>query len=136
MCQQTGDFVCCEACPRSFHFNCTEPPVTEQQVAQMDLWYCNMCNAKRLQEQRKVRPSKGEGVFRASRRGRPSFCVCVYSRLSKGKRGGAASTVMPAMMPFTMPTGLFEQLAHQVVARNPVNFSLPVYIKEYFDGGI
>ena len=38
-------FVCCETCPRSFHFVCAEPPVDEENLSQVDHWYCKSCTA-------------------------------------------------------------------------------------------
>eukprot|EP00158_Paraphelidium_tribonemae_P007598 Partr_v1_DN28295_c0_g1_i1_m76097 putative PHD finger protein len=45
-CGKTGEFVCCETCPRSFHYSCAEPPVDSEEVEQMDHWYCKVCLSK------------------------------------------------------------------------------------------
>lgn len=35
--------MCCESCPRSFHFICAEPPVDEENLSHLDHWYCKTC---------------------------------------------------------------------------------------------
>ena len=41
-CDGLGNFICCDACPRSFHFTCAEPPLDPQNLPEDD-WYCNEC---------------------------------------------------------------------------------------------
>lgn len=41
-CGGLGNFICCDACPRSFHFTCAEPPLDPQNLPEDD-WYCNEC---------------------------------------------------------------------------------------------
>ncbi|KAI8070709.1 hypothetical protein BC940DRAFT_295374 [Gongronella butleri] len=39
-----GEFVCCEGCPRVFHFTCMEPPMDSEDVSNLDdKWYCKVC---------------------------------------------------------------------------------------------
>ncbi|ORX54445.1 hypothetical protein DM01DRAFT_1035569 [Hesseltinella vesiculosa] len=42
-CNAPGQVVCCEACPRVFHFNCVEPPLDSNDVDSEEEWYCNAC---------------------------------------------------------------------------------------------
>ncbi|KAG7887496.1 hypothetical protein KL936_004193 [Ogataea polymorpha] len=44
-CGLPGLFICCEGCPRSFHFQCLNPPASEDDLP--DHWYCNECVASR-----------------------------------------------------------------------------------------
>jgi hypothetical protein len=37
--------VCCDGCPRSFHFNCVDPPMIEDLLP--DSWFCRVCVSKR-----------------------------------------------------------------------------------------
>lgn len=37
--------MCCDGCPRSFHFKCVDPPLSENQLP--DNWFCNVCKALR-----------------------------------------------------------------------------------------
>lgn len=41
-CGEPGSFLCCEGCPRSFHFTCLDPPLDEDNLPEGD-WYCNQC---------------------------------------------------------------------------------------------
>lgn len=41
-CSESGDLICCDNCPCSFHFKCLNPPITESDVPEGD-WYCNRC---------------------------------------------------------------------------------------------
>ncbi|KAJ1807060.1 hypothetical protein LPJ75_004895, partial [Coemansia sp. RSA 2598] len=42
-CGQPGQFICCELCPRVFHFLCVNPPITAEAVSKIDHWYCRKC---------------------------------------------------------------------------------------------
>ena len=46
-CGRPGMFICCESCPKSFHFTCCDPPIDEPPE---DDWYCHECFAKRHPE--------------------------------------------------------------------------------------
>ncbi|KAJ2722756.1 hypothetical protein GGI07_003084 [Coemansia sp. Benny D115] len=43
-CGQAGEFICCERCPRVFHFLCLNPPMSPETVQNIDHWYCRECN--------------------------------------------------------------------------------------------
>jgi hypothetical protein len=55
-CGGPGRFLCCEGCPKSFHFTCLDPPIDENELPE-DSWYdpiymvdnryCNSCRALR-----------------------------------------------------------------------------------------
>ncbi|KAJ2961958.1 hypothetical protein NQZ79_g2898 [Umbelopsis isabellina] len=47
-CGGVGEFLCCEDCPKAFHFVCVEPPMDAKDVANIKgKWFCNECRAKR-----------------------------------------------------------------------------------------
>ncbi|KAI8376182.1 uncharacterized protein BYT42DRAFT_377549 [Radiomyces spectabilis] len=59
-CGGTGRFICCDACPKAFHFSCVEPPMEADQVAEMkDPWFCNEC----LHRQSNQSISAPQGLF-------------------------------------------------------------------------
>lgn len=43
-CGNAGDVVCCDGCPRSFHFECVDMVRSENLP---DEWYCNQCLIKK-----------------------------------------------------------------------------------------
>ncbi|KAK9461019.1 uncharacterized protein V1516DRAFT_624969, partial [Lipomyces oligophaga] len=45
-CGGIGRFLCCEGCPKSFHFTCTDPPFDEDNLPEGS-WFCKSCYAKR-----------------------------------------------------------------------------------------
>lgn len=45
-CGGAGNFVCCESCPRSFHFTCVDPPLDDSLLPD-GAWYCRQCEARR-----------------------------------------------------------------------------------------
>lgn len=48
-CGGVGEFLCCEGCPKAFHFVCLEPPMDAKDVANIKgKWFCNECKAKRV----------------------------------------------------------------------------------------
>lgn len=40
-CGMTGMFICCESCPKSYHFQCVLPPIDSNNLP--DSWYCKEC---------------------------------------------------------------------------------------------
>ncbi|ODQ81887.1 hypothetical protein BABINDRAFT_160119 [Babjeviella inositovora NRRL Y-12698] len=44
-CGEPGIFLCCEACPKSFHFACCDPPFDEDSLPD-DAWFCRECYVK------------------------------------------------------------------------------------------
>ncbi|KAJ1905885.1 hypothetical protein LPJ81_001675 [Coemansia sp. IMI 209127] len=53
-CDQPGQFVCCDLCPRVFHFYCANPPMSREAVSKIDHWFCREC-AHRASGKRKSR---------------------------------------------------------------------------------
>ncbi|KAJ2313579.1 hypothetical protein H4R23_000202 [Coemansia sp. Cherry 401B] len=51
-CGQPGQFICCERCPRVYHFMCVEPPMTKEMVGQIDHWYCRVCAHQRSKKRK------------------------------------------------------------------------------------
>ncbi|QLL30650.1 hypothetical protein HG536_0A04660 [Torulaspora globosa] len=44
-CLQTGSFLCCDTCPKSFHFLCLNPPLDPDNLPEGD-WSCTQCAFK------------------------------------------------------------------------------------------
>lgn len=44
-CFQTGSFLCCDTCPKSFHFLCLNPPLDPDNLPEGD-WSCPQCVVK------------------------------------------------------------------------------------------
>ncbi|KAI8601732.1 hypothetical protein EDD21DRAFT_353396 [Dissophora ornata] len=44
-CMGLGEFICCDTCPKAFHFSCCQPPVDPLHLP--DEWDCNECYAKK-----------------------------------------------------------------------------------------
>ncbi|KAG0351557.1 hypothetical protein BGZ54_003188 [Gamsiella multidivaricata] len=42
-CLGLGEFICCDSCPKAFHFSCCQPPVDPNDLP--DEWDCNECRA-------------------------------------------------------------------------------------------
>lgn len=45
-CGMVGMFLCCESCPKSFHFDCINPPIDSKNLP--DFWYCKDCIKKKI----------------------------------------------------------------------------------------
>lgn len=59
-CGEPGSFLCCEGCPKLFHFLCLDPPLDEAELPEGD-WFCDQCTYKMAKESGSlVRP---KGVF-------------------------------------------------------------------------
>lgn len=57
-CGMPGIFICCEKCPKSFHFTCCDPPIEE---VPEDEWYCRECYTKAYPES--IQDWRDIGVF-------------------------------------------------------------------------
>lgn len=44
-CSGGGSLICCESCPKSFHFTCADPPIDPENIPDEN-WFCNECSAK------------------------------------------------------------------------------------------
>lgn len=45
-CGDTGVFLCCESCPKSFHFSCCSPPYYDDNLPE-NSWFCHECSVKK-----------------------------------------------------------------------------------------
>lgn len=61
VCRGIGRFLCCDGCPRSFHFMCLEPPLQVDELPKEEVWYCRKCKADKV--------SAGAGDVRVTCRG-------------------------------------------------------------------
>ncbi|KAF9384708.1 hypothetical protein BGX21_001245 [Mortierella sp. AD011] len=43
-CLGLGQFICCDTCPKAFHFSCCQPPVDPEKLPEE--WNCNECRAR------------------------------------------------------------------------------------------
>lgn len=46
-CNGIGRFLCCDGCPKSFHFYCLEPPLELNELPPEDEWFCRECRASK-----------------------------------------------------------------------------------------
>ncbi|KCV73314.1 hypothetical protein H696_00855 [Fonticula alba] len=56
-CRGPGTFLCCDRCPRSFHFVCANPPVEQSEIPEGN-WYCNACLAEMFPLPKQPRPDR------------------------------------------------------------------------------
>lgn len=56
-CGGHGELLCCDGCPLSFHFTCTDPPQDTANPPEKE-WYCSHCRAKRAPP-----PKYAPGIF-------------------------------------------------------------------------
>lgn len=49
-CGMTGMFLCCESCPKSYHFQCINPPVDATNLP--EYWYCKECIKKKTPKEK------------------------------------------------------------------------------------
>ena len=46
-CRGAGYLLCCDGCDRSFHFECLDPPISDEAKELNEPWYCYICVAKK-----------------------------------------------------------------------------------------
>ena len=61
-CKNPGRLICCDECPRSFHFHCLNPPLDVDEMPTGDggdeSWVCRVCIAEKPHAARPGRPRK------------------------------------------------------------------------------
>lgn len=60
-CGMTGMFLCCESCPKSYHFQCINPPIDSNNLP--DYWYCKECIKKKNIEEKPNNLMLNVGIF-------------------------------------------------------------------------
>lgn len=61
-CLQSGSFLCCDTCPKSFHFLCLNPPLDADNLPEGD-WSCPQCTFKQKhQNLTQIRKSEKEFI--------------------------------------------------------------------------
>lgn len=58
-CRGYGRFLCCESCPRAFHFSCLNPPLDIDEAPEEAHWYCNACKSRKIPPQKSNVPLFG-----------------------------------------------------------------------------
>lgn len=58
-CGDTGEILCCENCPRSFHFTCLEPPLAMEDISDDEPWLCRVCEARNKPSKKSPHFSRG-----------------------------------------------------------------------------
>ncbi|CAG79475.2 hypothetical protein B0I72DRAFT_155835 [Yarrowia lipolytica] len=65
-CKGLGRFLCCEACPKSFHFACSDPPYDDESLPDGQ-WFCKECKARRFPPEQAPRGIFSQLLNRISR---------------------------------------------------------------------
>ena len=48
-CGETGSLICCDSCPTSLHFECSDPPVI---IEPKGKWFCPKCMSVRVKKKK------------------------------------------------------------------------------------
>lgn len=118
-CGGGGVFLCCESCPRSFHFTCCDPPVESPPEGE---WECRRCTWERQQKAREK--DKSEESEKRSEKRKKSERKSEESEAKRhDEKRGSEKFVCE-------PQGLLAPLFATLAARNPLEFSLPRDLRE------
>lgn len=60
-CGMAGMFLCCESCPKSYHFQCINPPIDSNNLP--DYWYCKECIKKKTNGEKPNNLMVNVGIF-------------------------------------------------------------------------
>jgi len=52
-CREGGALICCDSCPASFHLQCHDPPLEDNDIPEGD-WICIKCYASKPETQKKI----------------------------------------------------------------------------------
>lgn len=106
-CQEGGDLVCCDRCPVSFHLQCHDPPLEEEDIPPGE-WVCHRC--KTLPKE--LAPQKDDDTMSTK------SSTSSHSRSSKCSQ--------PSVIPIpVLSINPFHTLTEAAKLLNPVQFDLP-----------
>ncbi|XP_045172555.2 PHD finger protein 12-like [Mercenaria mercenaria] len=102
-CTEGGDLVCCDRCPASFHLQCHDPPLEEDDIPPGE-WICHRC---------KTGPKEKDDDASSTKSGSSS-------------NGGKSSKYLPPPVPIpVLLSNPLHTLAEAAKVLNPVQFELP-----------
>eukprot|EP01117_Protostelium_nocturnum_P015875 TRINITY_DN618_c2_g1_i3.p1 TRINITY_DN618_c2_g1~~TRINITY_DN618_c2_g1_i3.p1 ORF type:complete len:245 (+),score=26.27 TRINITY_DN618_c2_g1_i3:254-988(+) len=106
-CGEGGDLLCCDNCPRSFHFECVNPPLDSEDVEMMkEDWFCPLCSSTK--KHRNGNNSKREADF---------IMEPMFTRLKE-------SNPFVFSLPFEMKQGLDEFVRNEVDTKDKSEMDL------------
>ncbi|GMG21272.1 unnamed protein product [Ambrosiozyma monospora] len=141
-CGLPGLFLCCESCPRSFHFHCLNPPIDEHDLP--DEWHCNECLSKKTGSNLMNVPMSNPFFNPQPIYKKPNGnnYKSIFGGAGSGNIGGSSSGSGAGVKHGTKRTiqmqptqvGIFATLFTHLTTTNPVAFRLPLSIVESFQG--
>lgn len=102
-CHSSGIFLCCDTCPKSFHFACCNPPLDPTTLPDGD-WFCDECKFKQWVKN---------------------------NDLNLSEKKLRSKYIMDHMD--TSGYQLFGSLLFNLERRNPTQYQLPMLLKNTFD---
>lgn len=120
-CGGIGRFLCCESCPKSFHFSCVNPPLDEESLPEGE-WFCKECSAKRVSISPYLILLSLIGLASMVSLHISHFLSFCFANLTYSQ-----SSPLPYK-------GIFRDLFVQIDRRNPTIFALPPKIRDRFEG--
>jgi len=123
-CLQPGDLLCCDTCPKSFHYLCAEPPLDATPEGD---WRCTECRTR-------VR-ARSLGTRTVQRAGLTLATSTMCARLTQQKSPPPPPAVDLSKAKTKSILAPFLQLATQLDRANPVTFSLPHVVQQRFGNG-
>jgi len=114
-CGEGGSLICCDRCPRAFHFDCVEPPLDPTHLPEGN-WYCNVCLA--LFHRADSATAKRISNFRNLKE-RETRCAAYKRRYPKLSKLFEALISMNTKA-FSLPAAIKRSLSHDASKRNEV----------------
>ncbi|CAG8532759.1 1610_t:CDS:2 [Paraglomus occultum] len=134
-CGTPGTLICCDLCPRTFHFYCVFPVLSPKSPPTGE-WYCDQCICDRHYEQ--ITRNRGRNQRQLQVNGSPSGSQTgQHSTQSQKKIGSIKSRKTRealSKIKVKQPPPLLSQLEHLFTSINPKQYRLPADIEEYFEG--
>ncbi|XP_017012503.2 PHD finger protein 12 [Drosophila takahashii] len=65
-CEEGGNLLCCDRCPSSFHLQCHDPPLSEEDIPSGQ-WLCHSCRMAKVSQPPASSSSKASSVERVDR---------------------------------------------------------------------
>ncbi|KAJ3187476.1 hypothetical protein HDU85_006765 [Gaertneriomyces sp. JEL0708] len=123
-CLGRGRLLCCESCPRSFHFVCVEEGFAGIEDAPEGIWECKSCRAKKVYKGHIA----GDGSDLYDDALTCDFHQSSFPESRKGKDRKLRSSSLPLKH-----QGLFDELLYTLDGTNPKMFELPIEVFSDFE---
>lgn len=96
VCQQGGEIILCDTCPRAYHMVCLDP---DMEKAPEGKWSCPHCEKEGIQWEAKEDNSEGEEILEEVGETSKRRMTTIWNSVGSARMVGSCSAVIPVLLP-------------------------------------